>query len=117
GEGYIHQVRENFVEAMEIPLLAGRNLGPQDDAKAPRVAVVNQTFVKTYFPNENAVGKRFTFDPTKPDEVEIIGIVKDAKYTRQRDDIPPTAYVSFRQELRSVSGVTFEVRTTGDPGA
>ena len=116
GEGYIHQVRENFVEAMQIPLLAGRNLTPQDDANAPRVVVVNQTFANKYFPNENPIGKRFTFDPKKPDEVEIIGLVKDAKYTRQRDDVPPTAYSSWRQELRSMSNATIEVRTAGNPG-
>ena len=115
GEGYIHQVRENFLEAMEIPLLAGRTLKPSDDANAPRVAVVNETFAKKYFPNENPVGKRFTFDPKKPDEVEIIGLAKDAKYTRQRDEIPPTAYVSWRQELRGMSFATMEVRTAGDP--
>ena len=115
GDGYIHQVRENFLEAMEIPLLAGRSLTAQDDARAPKVAVVNQTFARRYFPNEDPVGKRFTFDSTKPDEVEIIGLARDAKYTRQRDEIPPTAYVPWRQELRSMSGVTFEVRTAGDP--
>lgn len=117
GEGYIHQVRENFLTALEIPLLAGRNLQPQDDAKAPRVVVVNQTFANQYFPGENPVGKRFTFDPQKPDEIEIVGLVKDAKYTRQRDDVPPTAYTSWRQELRSMSGATVEVRTAGDPTA
>jgi predicted permease len=117
GEGHLHQVRENFLEAMQIPLLAGRTLRAQDDAKSPRVVVVNETFAKLYFPNENAVGKRFTFDDKKPDEVEIVGIAKDAKYTRQRDDVPPTVYSPFRQELRGVSGVTFEVRTTGDPTA
>ncbi|MBL8188470.1 MAG: ABC transporter permease [Acidobacteria bacterium] len=115
GEGYIHQVRENFVEAMQIPLLAGRNLTPQDDATTPRVVVVNQTFANKYFPNENPIGKRFAFDPKKPDEVEIIGLVKDAKYTRQRDDIPPTVYSSWRQELRSMSNATIEVRTAGNP--
>jgi predicted permease len=115
GEGYIHQVRENFLEAMGIPLLAGRTLKPSDDANAPRVAVVNETFAKKYFPNGNPVGQRFTFDPKKPDEVEIIGLAKDAKYTRQRDEIPPTAYVSWRQELRGMSGATMEVRTAGDP--
>lgn len=116
GEGYIHQVRENFLEAMQIPLLAGRNLTPQDDANAPRVVVVNQTFANKYFPNENPIGKRFAFDPKKPDEVEIIGLVKDAKYTRQRDDVPPTVYSSWRQELRSMSNATIEVRTAGNPG-
>lgn len=117
GEGHLHQVRENFLEAMQIPLLAGRTMRVQDDSKSPRVVVVNETFAKLYFPNDNAVGKRFTFDPTKPDEVEIVGIAKDAKYTRQRDEVPPTVYASFRQELRGVPGVTFEVRTTGDPTA
>jgi predicted permease len=117
GEGHLHQVRENFLEAMEIPLLAGRTLRAQDDAKSPRVVVVNETFAKLYFPNENAVGKRFTFDDKKPDVVEIVGVAKDAKYTRQRDDVPPTVYSPFRQELRGVPGVTFEVRTTGDPTA
>ena len=117
GEGYIHQVRENFLEAMGIPLLAGRTLKAGDDARAPRVVVVNHTFAKKYFPDENPIGKRFTFDPTKPDEVEIVGLAQDAKYARQRDEIPPTAYTSWRQEMRSMSGATIEVRTAGDPAA
>jgi predicted permease len=117
GEGYIHRVRENFLEAMEIPLLAGRTFKPQDDAKAPRIAVVNQTFANKYFPNESPIGKRFTFDSTKPDEVEIIGLAKDAKYARQRDEIPPTVYISWRQEQRAMNGAIFEIRTMGDPNA
>jgi len=117
GDGYRHQVRENFFEVMEIPLLAGRGFKPQDDAKAPKVAIVNQTFANRYFPNEHPIGKRFTFDTKKPDEIEIVGLVKDAKYTRQRDEIPPTVYSPWRQELRSMSGATFEARTVGDPNA
>src|SRR5262245_25672546 len=117
GDGYRHEVRENFFEVMEIPLLAGRGFKPQDDAKAPKVAIVNQTFANRYFPNEHPIGKRFTFDTKKPDEIEIVGLVKDAKYTRQRDEIPPTVYSPWRQELRSMSGVTFEARTAGDPNA
>jgi predicted permease len=117
GEGYIHNVRENFLETMEIPLLAGRTLTQQDDAKAPKVVVVNQTFASKYFPNQNPIGKRFTFDSSKPDEIEIIGLAKDAKYARQRDEIPPTAYSSWRQELGGMRNATFEVRTAGDPTA
>ncbi|HKA17153.1 MAG TPA: ABC transporter permease, partial [Blastocatellia bacterium] len=115
GDGYIHQVRENFLEAMGIPLLAGRTLQPTDDARAPRAVVVNQTFAQKYFPDENPVGKRFTWDPKKPDEVEIIGLAQDAKYARQRDEIPPTIYTNWRQELRSMSGAIIEVRTSADP--
>jgi len=116
GEGYRHSVRENFLEAMGIPLLYGRTFRPQDDAKASRVVIVNQTFANKYFPGENVVGKRFTFDSSKPDELEIIGVAKDAKYTSQRDEIPPTVYSSYRQE-RSMGNAVFEVRTAGDPNA
>jgi predicted permease len=116
GEGYRHVVRENFLQAMGIPLLSGRTFGPQDTTTSPKVVVVNQTFANKYFPDQNAIGKRFTYDTKKPDELEIIGIAKDAKYTSQRDEIPPTVYSSYRQE-RPQSGATFEVRTTGDPSA
>ena len=114
GPGYINHVRENFLEAMEIPLLAGRTLRAQDDARGPKVVIVNQTFARRYFPNENPIGKRFAFASNKPDEIEIVGLAKDAKYTRQRDEIPPTIYLPWRQGLRSMSGATLELRTEGD---
>jgi predicted permease len=116
GETYRHTVRDNFLEAMGIPLLYGRTFRLEDNTTAPKVVVVNQTFANKYFPNQNAVGKRFTLDPAKPDELEIIGIARDAKYARQRDDVPPTIYASYRQE-RPISGAVFEVRTTSDPAS
>jgi predicted permease len=115
GDVKLHNVRENFFQAMEIPLLLGRNFTPQDDAKAPQVAVVNQTFARTYFPNDNPIGKRISFDSAKPGEIEIIGLARDAKYTSQRDDTEPTAYITWKQSLRSMGFSTFEVRTAGDP--
>jgi predicted permease len=117
GNVYLHQVRENFLESMAIPLLSGRSLTSHDDAHAPKVAVVNQTFAQRFFPNESPIGKRFGFDSDKPSEIEIVGLAKDAKYTSQREETPPTAYLSWLQELRVVGSATFEVRTTGDPKA
>jgi predicted permease len=102
---------------MGIPLLAGRALKPSDGDNAPKVVVVNETFANKYFPNETPIGKRFAFDPKKPDEIEIVGLARDAKYARQRDKIPPTVYIPWRQNLRGVSSVTFELRTAGDPNA
>jgi predicted permease len=116
GEAYRHTVRENFLEAMGIPLLQGRTFGPQDNTTSPKVVVVNQTFANKFFPNQNAIGKRFTFDTAKPDEMEIAGICRDAKYTRQRDEVPPTVYSSYRQE-RPLPYATFEVRTAADPNS
>jgi predicted permease len=117
GQSNVHYVRENFLEVMEIPLLAGRPLGAQDDTRAPKVMVVNQAFAGRYFPGENPIGKRLTFDPGKPDEIEIVGLAKDAKYKRQRDEVPPTAYLSWRQGLGEMNEATLELRTAGDPTA
>ena len=115
SEAKVHTVRENFLRTMEIPLLTGRNLTEQDDARTPRVAVVNQEFAKVHFPNESPIGKCFGFDLDKPCEIQIVGMSRDAKYTSQRDDIQPTVYQSWRQNLERASRAVFEVRTTGDP--
>ncbi|HKR12946.1 MAG TPA: ABC transporter permease [Pyrinomonadaceae bacterium] len=112
----VHYVRENFLPTMEIPLLSGRQLTDHDNARAPRVAVVNKYFALVYFGGDlNPVGKRFSFDPEKPGDIEIVGMAEDAKYTSQRQDIEPTVYLPWRQTLRSVNRTTFEVRTKGDP--
>jgi predicted permease len=109
--------RENMLETLEIPLLAGRTLNQQDDARSPKVVVVNQTFANKFFPNENPIGKRFTFEPKKPDEIEIIGLAKDAKYATQREETKPMIYVPWRQDMRFLSSVNFYLRTAGEPTA
>jgi predicted permease len=111
----IHYVRENFLQTLEIPLQTGRHLTSQDDSRAQRVAIVNKSFARAYFGDENPIGKRFQFDPEKPNEIEIVGLAGDAKYTSQRDAVQPTVYLSWRQSIKSVGFVTFEVRTAGDP--
>jgi predicted permease len=113
SEAKYHRVRENFLSTMEIPLLLGRSLTAQDDAKAPPVAVVNQSFARAHFPNENPIGKRFSFGSENLNEIEIVGLARDAKYTSQRAEIQPTVYQSYRQALPRA--VVFEVRTAGDP--
>jgi predicted permease len=117
GDSYILYGRENFLETMEIPLLAGRMFRRQDDERAPKVVIVNQTFAKQFFPNESPIGKRFTLDIKKPDEIEIVGLVKDAQFARQRDDTPPTMYFPWRQAAKVMPEANFEVRTSGDPAA
>jgi predicted permease len=113
NRAYRHQVRANFLEVMEIPLVAGRNLSPQDDARAPRVVVVNQAFVRKYLPNENPLGKRFGFSPEKNSEIEIVGVARDARYRDLRDEIPPTVYGSYLQE--TLGQMNFEIRTAVEP--
>jgi predicted permease len=117
AEVYFHEVRENFMEAMGIPLLLGRTFTGKDDLKAPKVAIVNQTFTERYLPGVNPIGQRFSMNIARPDPIEIIGVVKDAKYTSQRDEIPATMYRPWLQTPGAINLMTFEVRTTGDPKA
>jgi len=117
AEVYFHEVRENFFDAMEIPLLLGRTFTSKDDLKAPKVAVVNQKFAEKYLSGVNPIGQRFSMDIARPDPIEIIGLVKDAKYTSQRDEIPATMYRPWLQTPGAINSMIFEVRTTGDPKA
>lgn len=117
GSSNIVYGRENFLEAIEIPLLAGRSFNRRDDEKAPRVAVVNQTFANKYFAGENPVGKRFAFDAKKPDEYQIVGLAKDAKYATLREEIRPTMYLPYRYQLSWIPGANFQIRTTNDPNS
>lgn len=110
------RVRSNFFETMEMPLLSGRSLTPQDDSRGRKVAVINQRLADQYFADENPLGKRFSFARSRSNvEIEIVGIVKDAKYAELRNDNPPTIYLSYLQE--APSQMNFEVRTADEPGA
>jgi predicted permease len=108
--------RENYFSAMEIPIIAGRGFTNRDDRTAPKVAIVSQTFAKKYFPNDEAIGKRIRERGAK-DDAEIIGIVGDTKYERQRTETEPLMYTSWRQEVGQVGQMFFALRTTGEPEA
>jgi predicted permease len=89
----------NFFTAMELPLLLGRGFGESDADGTPRVAVVNQAFVRGFFDGENPVGRTIGVGPAPTDQVEIVGVARDAKYTDLRGPAPATIYFPARQRL------------------
>ena len=109
-------VRENYFATMEIPFLRGREFTAHDDSNAPAVAIVNQTFQRTFLPNEDVLGKHITVDDENH-QVEIIGVVADTKYRWQREQNQPLLYTTWRQEATNVGEMNFALRTTGDPTA
>jgi len=117
GSAQFLGVRENFLETMGIPLLQGRTLRPQDDEQSPRVAVVNQAFAQQFFPNQNPLGKRFGLNASTANQIEIVGLSADAKYTSLRDEIKPTFYIPWSQELGELRSMTFEIRAAGELSA
>ncbi|HMV82224.1 MAG TPA: ABC transporter permease [Blastocatellia bacterium] len=109
-------VRENYFSTMQIPLLLGRGFTTQDTPQSPKVAIVNQDFVRKFFPNNDALGKRVR-EREEKDEVEIVGIVADHKYSSQREEIEPLMYTHWRQASDSFGGMYFALRTNSEPTA
>jgi predicted permease len=109
-------VRENYFATLGIPFLLGRGFTTQDDVRAPQVAIVNQTFAREFFPNDDVLGKQITIRYNKR-TVEIIGVVADAKYESQRRDIGPLLYTPWQQESAMIGAMNFTLRTAGEPTA
>ncbi len=108
------RVADNFFLMMEMPLLLGRSFTPRDDANAPKVAIINETAVRKFFGGRPApIGERFGTSPETSGQIEIVGVVRDAKYDSLRDAAPPTMYVPYLQS--TLGTMAFEVRTAGDP--
>ena len=79
-------VSREYFETMGIPLLTGRAFTKADNLAAPRVAIINEAAVRRFFPNESPVGRRFGRTLETSSEIEVVGVVGDAKYIRVRDD-------------------------------
>jgi len=101
---------------MEIPLLRGRGFTAKDDQHTPKVAIVNQTFARQFFPNDDVLGKRITIIYGKR-EVEIVGVVADTKYMSQREELKPLLYTPWQQEVADIGEMSFTLRTAGEPTA
>ena len=104
----------NFFAALELPLVLGRGFTGQDVEAAPRVAVVNQAFVRTYMAGENPVGRRIGIGPAPTDQVEIVGVAGDAKYTELRGATPATIYLPALQRLDG--NANFALRLAAEQG-
>jgi len=104
-----------YFEAVGMTILRGRGFTAQDDENAPRVAVINETFARYYFGDENPIGRRFGGGPETSGQIEIVGVVKDAKYKSLREPAPRTHYIPYRQDSTSWRESTFQIRTAADP--
>ena len=110
-------VGQGYFAAMGIPLLAGRVFGPHDTENSLKVAVINETMAKRYFPGGSPIGRRFGLgdDPKKSSDIEVVGVVKDAKHESLRERAFPAAYYPYTQRVGYYSNL--EVRYSGDSAA
>ncbi len=110
-------VGDRYFAAFGLPILAGRGFNRHDDGHAPQVAVINETMAKRFFPGISPIGHRFGIgnDPSHSGDIEIVGVVKDAKYVALSEQPQMAAYFPWTQHLQYFSN--FSVRYSGEPGA
>ncbi len=90
-------VSPNYFRTVGARLAAGRYFSDDDDASRPRVAIVNQAFVRAYLAGENPLGRQVGQPSAKPDPVEIVGVVEDLREGPLDTEIPPVLYRPYFQ--------------------
>jgi predicted permease len=93
GAPYFNAVGPKYFDTLQTSIVAGRDFTERDQPSSPRVAMVNEAFVKRHL-SGSAIGERLS---TRASELEIVGVVRDAAYESLRDAPPPTVYVPFAQ--------------------
>src|SRR4051794_9242611 len=103
-----------FLTTMQIPILAGREIDDRDQTGSTPVAVISERLARTYFRNENPVGRRITFLDEKRD-LEIVGVSANLRYggLKGEEKSPMTVFTAASQF--SPDRVTYALRTAGDP--
>ena len=120
-------VMPGYFETMRLPVLRGRAITERDDARVPGVVLINERAASQYWPGEDPIGKRMSFEADAyklPIWLTVIGVVKNAKQSDWADDIDPEAYLAALQNRDFLGAVgshiaylTLVVRTSGDPAA
>jgi len=118
--GDIRIVSPGYFETLRIPLRRGRLLTDQDRPEAPRVAVIDDEFVRRYWPHDDPIGKRLTFGPpagaadtSSREWVEVVGVVGHTKQEGLDAENRLQLYLPYSQ--RPMPFITLAVRTAGDP--
>ena len=110
-----NSVGPNFFSAMGLPVLSGRSFGAQDTETSPKVAVISEAMARLMFPGSSPIGRRFSIDREKKEAIEVIGVVRDAKYGNLTEEPKPMAYYPYTQSINYLSN--FEVNFTGKAAA
>jgi predicted permease len=116
-DGYVSSaftiVGPDFFQTMGTALTRGRVLDRRDDAGSRRVAVVNATMARTFWPGRDPVGQRFRFG-RGGDWIEVVGVAEDGKYVMMAEAPRTYFYLPLAQNYRAP--ITLMLRTAGDPG-
>ncbi|HKD04330.1 MAG TPA: ABC transporter permease [Bryobacteraceae bacterium] len=110
------QVNAAFLRTMQIPITLGRDMNERD-INSGKGVVVTEEFAKKFFPGMSPIGQHFGIgEKAQAADLEIVGVAKTTLYNNIKEkNTPPLAYVPYTHDLQGLGGVTFELRTAGDP--
>jgi putative ABC transport system permease protein len=117
---WFNRVSDNYFRTMGTPLLAGRDFNDRDTAASPEVAIVNEMFSAKFLGGKNPIGKEFRtlHGPGEPQHLfRIVGLVKNSKYRKLRDDFVPIVFVAASQNKEPDVGQWFVVRSNAPLGS
>jgi predicted permease len=103
-----NEVSGSFFRTLEIPFLTGRTFAASDTLEAPRVAIVNESFVRRFDLGPDPIGRRFSLGAIRRD-IEIVGVVADTQYRAVKDEVPAQLFLPRRQN-DNLDGLTYYVR-------
>jgi macrolide transport system ATP-binding/permease protein len=108
-------VGENYFKTLGVRLMAGRDFGPQDNAAAPKVAIINEAMATRYWPDSDPIGKHIDLGRNRKNgaqAMEIIGVARNSKYRELTEDPDPAFYQPLQQWYDSE--MALHVRTAGE---
>ncbi|HEY2152397.1 MAG TPA: ABC transporter permease [Vicinamibacterales bacterium] len=110
-----NEVGPGYFSTLGIPIISGREFTRADAIGAPRVAIVNEAFAKKFNLGRNPIGKHMNNKGAETAlTIEIVGFIRNAKYSEVKQQIPPVFFMPYRQDER-LGDLTFYVRTAADP--
>lgn len=108
----INEVGPGFVHAMRIPLLQGRDFTAADNASAPPVAIISETFAKTYFKGRDPIGFKIGYRRDKIPNITIVGVVREIQQVNLRDDSGNRQVYLPSSQARTIDSRTFYLRAS-----
>jgi predicted permease len=106
-------VSEGYFRTMGVPIVRGRDFLSSDRADTPRVVIVNEQFVRNYYPNQEAIGKRLRLNGPDGPVAEIIGVAKQSTYINPIE--APQAYLYLPLTQNPKAALTLMLETEGPP--
>jgi predicted permease len=108
----VNMIGPGYFSTVGVPFVSGRDFARADNLGSPKVAIVNEAFVKKFNLGRDAVGKRIGVGRrTQQPDIEIVGVVRNAKYSEVKREIPPQFFTPYMQDT-SFGSINFYVRTS-----